>query len=134
MRGFMLALVIVSGIGCATAQKDTMVAELALGSALSIGYRTIDGIDKIKTDAIAQEILNGEKDKAKAEYSVYKPKIEKARDALNVGVDVLGDADKARVAASKSGTWADFNNWLPQLASAAAMIQQTIADLKAVLQ
>ena len=132
LRAWMLALVCLSG--CATAQKSTMLAELTLATGTSIGYRTIDGIDKVKTDQIRAEI-GTDKAKANADYAAYKPKIEMARAALNAADDVVQDAERVRQAASAGkGAWTDYTNWLPALTEAWVRVQQAIADVKELVK
>ena len=117
--------------GCASAQKDTMIAELGLAKGVSIGYRTIDGVDKVKTDKIHAEIQAGEVVKAETEYKAYKVVMDKARAALAAGEDVLEASDKARDAATKGvAAWQEFTAYMPELLIAAGKIQQAIADLK----
>jgi hypothetical protein len=133
----MLCMFVVAALlsGCASAQKDTMLAELSLSSAVSLGYRTIDGIDKLKTDAIRAEISGAGVGKAQADYDVYKPKIEKARAGINTAEDVLENADRLRQAAQKgAGNWTDYTAYLPTLASMLPTVQQLIADVKGLSQ
>jgi len=128
----LLALVCLAG--CASAQRDTMLAEVTLGKALSMGYRTVDGIDDVKVQAIRAELQAGDKAKANADYVAYKPKIEKARSALNAGDDTLQHAEDLREAV-KRGTadMKDYTAWLPALTAAAVLIQAAIADVKGML-
>ncbi len=129
MKPIFIALVLLSG--CASAQKDTMLAELSLSSAVSLGYRTIDGIDKLKTDGIRAEITSAGVAKAQADYDAYKPTIEKARAGINSAEDVLENADRLRQAAQKgAGNWSDYTAYLPTLASMLPTVQQLIVDVK----
>jgi hypothetical protein len=127
----LLASALITG-GCATAQKDTMVAELGLASSVSLGYRTIDGIDKIRTDAIRAELAAGQVAQARADYGAYKPTIEKARASLNAAEDTLENADKERQAAQKINSWDNYTAWLPALTQAATTVAQVIADVKGI--
>lgn len=132
MRALIIALALVAG--CASAQKDTMLAELSLSSAVSLGYRTIDGVDKVRTDAIRAEIAV-DPAKANADYVAYKPKIEKTRAGLNTAEDVLEAVDKARQAAVKgAGNWSDYTAYLPQLVLLLPTIQQLILDVKGLIR
>ena len=127
----MLALVCLAG--CATAQRDTLLAETSLASAVSLAYRTIDGVDNVKVASIRAKMAV-DPAAANRDYVAYKPKIEKARAAVNSAEDVLEDADNLREAASKaSGDWKNYTAYLPALVSALATIQQTIADVKGLL-
>jgi hypothetical protein len=135
--GALLPLLFVPALlatGCASAQKDTMMAELTLAKTTSIGYRTVDGVDKLTVDAIRAELDGGQAVKAKADYAAYKPKIEKARAALNAAEDTLENADKERVAASKINDWKNYTAWLPALEQAAATVAQVVADIKGLVQ
>jgi hypothetical protein len=135
--GALLPLLLVPAalaIGCASAQKDTIMAELALAKSTSIGYRTLDDVDKLKVDAIRTELDGGQALKAKADYAAYKPKIEKARAALNAAADTLENADKERVAASKINDWRNYTAWLPAFEQAAATVAQVVADIKGLVQ
>jgi hypothetical protein len=130
----LLFVPVLLGYGCATAQRDTLMAELTLAKTTSIGYRTVDGVDKLKVDAIRAELDGGQAVKAKADYAAYKPKIEKARAALNAAEDTLENADKERVAASKINDWKNYTAWLPALEQAAATVAQVVADIKGLVQ
>jgi phage host-nuclease inhibitor protein Gam len=138
--GVMLVLALLTALGlaltlagCASAQKDTILAEMTLGKTVSLGYRVVDGIDKAKTDALHSEITAGKVAQARTEFSAYKPKIDKALAGLAAGADLLSTADTVRQAADKgSRNWKDFTAYLPQLASMAAQIEALIADLQAV--
>lgn len=133
--GLVLGLAGMLAAGCGTAQRDTMLSEMALAKALSIGYRAVDGIDKAKTDQLHAEILAGQALQARTEYAAYKPKIDKAVDGLDAGEDLVEAADKARQAAAKGAVdWKTYTDYLPQLAEAAARVEALIADLKAVVQ
>jgi hypothetical protein len=65
----LLFLPAVLASGCASAQKDTIMAELALAKSTSIGYRTVDGIDQLKTAKLHNEIASGQVVPARAEYA-----------------------------------------------------------------
>jgi hypothetical protein len=102
-----------------------------LAKSTSIGYRTVDGIDQIKTTKLHEEIVSGQVAPARAEYAAYRPKIAAALAALNAGEDVLEAADRVRDAATNGAAdWKDYTAYLPQLAAAAAKIEQAIAELK----
>ena len=120
--------------GCATAQMVTMKAEFALGSAVSLCYRTVDGVDEVVTDKIRVTLLNGDHDKAVQAYADYKPKIEKARLACRTADDVYENADHERQAAAKINDWKQFNQWLPALITAASTVAQAISDIKGLVQ
>ncbi len=121
--------------GCATAQKDTMVAELGLAKTVSLGYRTVDGIDKAKTDGFHNDILAGKAAEVRPQFDAYTARIKKALAGLAAGADLLKTADDLRIAADKGQRdWKDFTAYLPQLMSAGASIESLIADLKAVAQ
>ena len=111
----------------------TMKAEFALGSATSLCYRTVDGVDQLVTDQIRVESVNGDHDKAAQDYADYKPKIEKARAACNTAEDVYENADKERQAATKINKWDNFNAWLPALLQASAFVTQAISDIKGLV-
>lgn len=119
--------------GCATAQMTTMKAEFALGSAVSLCYRTVDGVDEVVTDKIRVTLLNGDHQAAVQAYADYKPKIEKARLACRTANDVYENADHEREAAAKINDWKQFNQWLPALIQAASTVAQAIADIKGLV-
>jgi hypothetical protein len=119
--------------GCASAERDTMVAELGLSSSLSLGYKTIDGIDQVRTEAIHTEFVAGQVTKAKADYSAYKPQIEKARAALNTANDTLENAERIRAAIPTGGAVDAYAAWLPALTAAYATVVQAVTDVKGLL-
>lgn len=131
MRAYLALLLCLAG--CASTQRDTLLAETSLASAVSLAYRTIDGVDNVKVAAIRAKMAT-DPAAANRDYVAYKPKIEKARAAVNSAEDVLEDADKLRDAATKaSGDWKNYYAYLPALVSALVTIQQTIADVKGLL-
>ena len=69
-----LALIVCAclGVGCASAQKDTMTAEFALSSATSLCFKTIDGVDQVVTDRIRVKLLNGDHQGATYDHG-YRP-------------------------------------------------------------
>lgn len=127
-------LAVIAFVGCGTAQVTTMKAEFALGSAVSLCYRTIDGVDEIATDKIRVTLLNEGHDAAVQAYADYKPKIEKARAGCNTAEDVYENADRVRQAAIKINDWKQFNQWLPALLQAASSVAQVVADIKGLVQ
>ena len=131
-----LALIVCAclGVGCASAQKDTMTAEFALSSATSLCFKTIDGVDQVVTDRIRVKLLNGDHQGAIQDYADYKPKIEKARGACNTAEDVYENADKERQAAAKINKWDNFNAWLPALLQASSAVAQAVSDIKGLVQ
>lgn len=134
LRWIALLICACLGVGCATAQMTTMKAEFALGSAVSLCYRTVDGVDEVVTDKIRVTLLNGDHAAAIQAYADYKPKIEKARLACRTADDVYENADHERQAAAKINDWKSFNQWLPALITAASTISQAIADIKGLVQ
>lgn len=131
-----LALIICAAfgvVGCASAQMTTMKAEFALGSAVSLCYRTVDGVDEVVTEKIHAQNATDHAAAVTA-YANYKPKIEKARAACNTADDVYENADKERQAATKINDWKNFNAWLPALIQAASSVGQAIADIKGLVQ
>lgn len=127
-------LACIAMVGCGSAQMTTMKAEFALGSAVSLCYRTVDGVDEVVTDKIRVTMLNGDHDAAVQAYADYKPKIEKARLACRTANDAYENADAERQAAAKINDWKQFNQWLPVLIQSAATVQQAIADIKGLVQ
>lgn len=134
LRWLALVLCACFGVGCASAQMTTMKAEFALGSAVSLCLRTVDGVDEVVTDKIRVTNLNGDHAAAVQAYADYKPKIEKARAVCNTAGDVYDNASKAEETAAKVNDWGQFNQWLPALIQAASAAAQAIAEIKGLVQ
>ena len=134
LRWLALVLCACFGVGCASAQKDTMTAEFALSSATSLCFKTLDGVDQIVTDRIRVKMLNGDHDGAVQDYADYKPKIEKARASCNAAADTVQNAEKVRASIPTGGDVSTFTAWLPALTQAAALVTQAIADAKGLVQ
>lgn len=130
--GMLLPLIFIAFAmsSCGGAMKDTMAAELTLSSGVSVCYRTIDGVDKIKTDHLQAQIDAGDKPGARTAYSAYKPKIEAARAGCNTAADVVDNAEAARQKIPKGGAEKDYTNWLPLLAQGYPAVMQVITDIK----
>jgi hypothetical protein len=122
--------------GCGSLQTDTMLAELGLSKAVSLGYRTADGIDKVRIDDFRAQLEAGQRQAAqiKQDYDAYKAKMHQALAGIDAGEDLVEASDKARQAASAAGgDWKAYTDYLPQLGAMAAKIEALVADLKAAV-